>query len=81
MSLRPDYEDMRDFAYREANPGYEREVGLTASDLDDCDPELAVLVAESYAHDNKQRRDRNERTEVNRLRALLEANGIDPDGD
>lgn len=77
--MRPDYDDMMDLKYREENPGYEREVGLTGVDLADCDPEIAVLVAESYARDNKRRREGNQRTEINRLRALLEEHGIDPD--
>lgn len=71
------YDDMRDWQYREENPGYEREVGLTAGDLDDVDPEVAVLVAESYARDNAARRENNHRTEVAGLRALLEEHGIE----
>lgn len=80
----PDYEEMRDWQYREENPGYEREIGLTAGDLADCDPEVAVLVAESYAHDNARRRENNARTremelrqENEELRALLRQHGID----
>ncbi|MFE0472618.1 hypothetical protein ACFW2V_13485 [Streptomyces sp. NPDC058947] len=79
--MRPDYEDMRDWAYREANPGYEREIGLTASDLEDCDPELARAVAEKCAHDNGKRRENNLRTENAQLRALLEENGIEIPGE
>lgn len=71
------YDDMRDMQYREENPGYEREIGLTAGDLADVDPEVAVLVAESYAHDNARRRENNHRTEVAGLRALLEEHGIE----
>lgn len=71
------YDDMMDWKYREEHPGYEREIGLTASDLDDCDPELAVEVAAICARDNAGRRDRNHRTEVAGLRALLEENGIE----
>jgi hypothetical protein len=71
------YDDMMDWKYREENPGYEREIGLTAGDLDDCDPEVAALVAETYARDNAARRERNHRTEVAALRALLEENGIE----
>jgi hypothetical protein len=77
------YDDMRDMQYREENPGYEREVGLTAGDLDDCDPEVAALVVESYAHDNARRRESNARTreaqlrqENEELRALLRTHGI-----
>lgn len=70
------YDDMQDWKYREENPGYEREIGLTAGDLDDCDPDLAREVAEIYARDNAGRRERNHRTEVSGLRALLEENGI-----
>jgi hypothetical protein len=77
-----DREDMMDMQYREENPGYEREVGLTASDLEDCDPEIALLVADKYAHDNKRRRDGNLRTENDFLRGLLEENGIEiPEGE
>lgn len=71
------YDDMMDMKYREENPGYEREVGLTAGDLEDCDPEVAALVAESYARDNAARREQNHRTEVAGLRALLEEHGIE----
>lgn len=75
------YDDMRDMQYREENPGYEREVGLTAGDLDDCDPEVAVLVAESYARDNAGRRERNARTRIATLEALLTEHGIEiPEG-
>lgn len=79
MSLRPDYDDMMDLKYGEENPGYKREIGLTASDLADCDPDLAVEVAAVYAHDNAGRRAHSERTEINRLRSLLEEHGINPD--
>lgn len=72
-----DYDDAMDWKYREENPGYEREVGLTMSDLDDCDPEIAALVVEKYAHDNARRREHNHRTEIAGLRALLEENGIE----
>ena len=79
-----DREDMADWQYREQNPGYEREIGLTASDLADCDPELALHVAQMYARDNAGRRERNAHTreltlrqEIDELRALLTANGID----
>ena len=71
------YDDMMDWKYREENPGYEREIGLTSGDLADMDPEVAVLVAESYARENAARRARNHRTEVTALRALLEENGIE----
>lgn len=77
------YDDMADMAYREANPGYEREAGLTASDLADCDPEIRELVVESYARDNAHRRASNQRTregelrqEIEELRALLAQHGI-----
>ena len=71
------YDDMMDWKYREENPGHEREIGLTAGDLEDCDPEIAELVAESYARDNAKRREQNHRTEVAGLRALLEEHGIE----
>lgn len=78
-----DYDDMRDWQYREQNPGYEREVGLTASDLADIDPDVAREVAAIYAHDNGQRREHNQRTreaelqaENEELRALLRAHGV-----
>lgn len=75
------YDDMRDWQYREENPGYEREVGLTASDLADCDPEVAVLVAESYARDNAGRREGNLRTRISVLETALEDAGIEiPEG-
>jgi hypothetical protein len=75
------YDDMRDMQYREENPGYEREVGLTASDLADCDPEVAVLVAESYARDNAGRRENNLRTRISVLETALENAGIEiPEG-
>lgn len=80
-----DYDDMRDWQYREENPGYEREIGLVAVDLVDCDPELVREVAAVYAHDNARRRDSNRRTreaelsqENEELRALLRAHGITP---
>lgn len=75
------YDDMADWQYREQNPGYEREVGLTASDLEDCDPEIAVLVAEKYAHDNGKRREGNLRTRIATLEAALEDAGVEiPEG-
>jgi hypothetical protein len=84
--VRPDYDDMQDWAYREANPGYEREIGLTASDLreDDgygepMDPELMEMIVDSNARDNAKRRENNLRTDNNRLRALLVQHGINPD--
>ena len=80
-----DYDDMRDWQYREANPGYEREIGLTSADLADCDPELAREVAAIYARDNAARRANNQRTTEARLRqdnaelrTLLTAHGITP---
>lgn len=72
-----DYDDMMDFKYGEENPGYQREIGLTSTDLDDVDPEVAVLVAGVYARDNAARREHNHRTEVAGLRALLQENGIE----
>lgn len=78
--MRPDYEDMMDFKYREENPGYEREVAYVPNPCDsDHDPEISVLVAEKYARDNARRREKNLRTENARLWALLKENGIDPD--
>lgn len=78
MSLRPDYDDMRDWQYREENPGYEREIAYTPDPDDpDRDPEVEGLVAEIYAHDNAKRRENNLRTENARLRALLEEHGIE----
>lgn len=74
------YDDMMDWKYREENPGHEREIGLTAADLADCDPETAVAVAEVYARDNAQRREGNLLTENARLRALLEEHGIEHNG-
>lgn len=74
--MRGSYDDMQDWKYEEENPGYKRGIGLTAGDLDDCDPDLAREVAEIYARDNAGRRERNHRTEVAGLRALLEENGI-----
>jgi hypothetical protein len=74
-----DYDDMRDWQYREENPGYERSIGLTASDLADCDPEMAVEVAGIYARDNRKRQENNLRADNARLRALLKEHGIDPD--
>lgn len=80
-----DYDDMQDFHYREKNPGYEREIGLTAGDLADCPPDLADLVADVYARDNGRRRENNRRTreaelqaENAELRALLSEHGITP---
>lgn len=79
----PDYDDMRDWQYREENPGYEREVGLTAGDLTDCEPDIAEMVVGIYAHDNARRREHNTRTReaalqarVEELAALLKANDI-----
>lgn len=78
-----DYDDMMDFKYGEENPGYRREIGLTAGDLDDVDPEVAVLVAETYARDNAGRREGNLRTENAELREqiadLRQRLGEDPD--
>ncbi len=71
------YDDMMDWKYGEENPGYQREIGLTAGDLDDCDPELAVLVAETYARDNQKRRENNQQTRIDGLTALLQENGIE----
>ena len=71
------YDDMMDWQHREQNPGYEREIGLTAGDLEDCDPDIAREVAGVYARDNAGRRERNMQTEIDRLRQLLEDNGID----
>lgn len=80
MSLRPDYDDMMDWKYREENPGYEREIAYTPDPDDpDRDPEIEAMVVDIYAHDNKRRREHNDRTEINRLRGLLEEHGIDPD--
>ena len=72
-----DYDDKRDWQYREQHPGYEREIGLTAADLADCDPELAVLVAETYTRDNQKRRENNQQTRIDGLMALLRENGIE----
>ena len=72
-----DYDEMRDMQYREENPGYERPIGLTAGDLEDCDPDLAVEVAAIYARDNAGRRERGLRTEVAGLRGLLKEHGIE----
>lgn len=75
------YDDMMDMKYREENPGYEREIGLTSGDLDDVDPEVAVLVAESYARDNMGRRERNARTRIAVLEEVLAEHGIEiPEG-
>lgn len=80
MSLRPDYDDMMDFKYGEENPGYQREIAYTPDPDDpDRDPEIEAMVVDIYAHDNKRRREHNDRTEINRLRGLLEEHGIDPD--
>lgn len=80
-----DPEDYLDWKYREENPGFEREIGLTAGDLYDCDPEVAVIVAEANAWDNARRRENNARTteailrqENEELRALLKNHGITP---
>lgn len=78
MSLRPDYDDMRDFQYAEENPGYRREIAYTPDPEDpDRDLEIELLAADKYAHDNAKRRESNLRTENNRLRALLEEHGIE----
>lgn len=72
-----DYDDMRDWQHREQNPGYQREIGLTAGDLEDCDPELAVAVAETYSRDNQKRRESNQQARIDGLMALLEEHGIE----
>ncbi|MCP9209561.1 hypothetical protein [Streptomyces cucumeris] len=80
--MRYEYEEMMDWKHREECGGREREIGLTSSDLADCEPELAVAVAEIYAHDNGKRRESNLRRENAELRALLKENGIGaPDWD
>ena len=72
------YEDMRDWQYREENPGYEREVAYTPDPEDpDRDPDIDLLVADIYARDNAGRRERNLRTENTRLRQIIEAHGIE----
>lgn len=92
-----DDDDMRDVQYREQNPGYERGIGFTPDPEDmDTDPEILKLMAESYARDNAQRREQNQRTalaeavseatseldeENQRLRELLRKNGIEASGD
>jgi ABC-type nitrate/sulfonate/bicarbonate transport system substrate-binding protein len=78
--MRPDYDDMMDWKYREENPGYERPIAYTPDPEDpDRDPEIELMVADIYARDNGKRRENNLRTENAQLRALLEENGIDPD--
>jgi hypothetical protein len=81
--MRPDYDDMMDWKYREENPGCEREIAYTPDPEDpDRDPEIEAMVAGIYAHDNGRRQENNLRTENAQLRALLEENGIEiPDGD
>jgi hypothetical protein len=71
------YDDMMDWKYREENPGYEREIGLTAGDLEDCDPDIARKVAEIYSRDNGKRVENNLRAENDRLRQLLKENEIE----
>lgn len=80
--MRPNYEDMRDFQYGEENPGYQRPIAyIPEYDGEERDPEIEAMVADIYAHDNRKRQEGNLHTENARLRALLEENGIDPDGD
>lgn len=76
--MRGSYDDMMDWKYREENPGYEREIAYIPEPDDDFrDPEIESMVADIYAHDNAGRRERNHRTEVAGLRALLEEHGIE----
>lgn len=73
-----DYEDMRDFQYREENPGREREVAYVPEfDGEERDPEIEAMVADSYARDNAKRRESNLRSENDELRALLDQHGIE----
>ena len=81
------YDDMMDWAHREANPGYEREIAYLPNytnpecpdyvDPQDFDPELDEQVHGIYARDNAGRRERNHQTEVAGLRNLLEEHGIE----
>lgn len=85
--MRVDPEEMRDWQYREENPGYEREIAYMPNysnpdnpdyiNPEDRDPELDEMVHEIYARDNAGRRERNHRTEVAGLRGLLEEHGIE----
>lgn len=78
MSLRPDYDDMRDFQYAEEHPGYQREIAYTPDTSDpDYDPEIEAMVVDIYAHDNAKRRENNLRTENATLRALLTQHDIE----
>lgn len=78
--------EMADWKYREENPGYQQETGLTASDFADInDPDFAIAFAEHIAADNAKIRERNARTTEDRLRAenenlraLLREHGITP---
>ena len=73
-----DREYMMDWKYREENPGYEREIAYSPEPDDDFrDPEIELMVAGIYAHDNAKRREHNHRTEVAGLRGLLEEHGIE----
>lgn len=82
----PGRDEMADWQYREENPGYQRETGLTASDFADInDPDFAIAFAEHIAADNAAIRERNARTTEDRLRAenenlraLLREHGITP---
>lgn len=82
-----DPEEMRDWQYREENPGHEREIAYlpnyTNPELpdyiapEDRDPELEAEMHAIYARDNAGRVARNHRTEVAGLRGLLEEHGIE----
>lgn len=80
-----DREEMRDWQYREENPGYQRETGLTRSDFEDMDPGFAEHYADYIAAENKKIRASNERTalaeaqdKIDQLTAQLKAHGITP---
>lgn len=80
-----DYDEMRAWQYAEENPGYQREIPPivpTAEDMIDPDWHETWQAAQEHTDaENAIIRGSNERSEVSRLRAILAANGIDPDQD
>lgn len=83
MSIGLESDEMSDWAYREANPGYQREMTYEPDPEDD--PEFTEHMFEVYADKNKKIRESNYRTElaeatdtIERLTVQLKAHGITP---
>lgn len=81
MYVEPQY--MRDWQrYEESGHWPDAVYTPTEEDLQDPDhDEIAALVVERYAVENRATRERRLESENRALRAVLEANGIEWDGD